>query len=63
MAISKKKKDALYSEVHSDIMDARIEIAKAMTDEHVSAIAQVRIDNILSALTIDAPKNAINIFE
>lgn len=60
MAISKKKENELYETVHEEIVQARIKIWK-MKDQPKISIAE--IDDILSDLTISAPKKAIDIFK
>jgi hypothetical protein len=58
MKLSKKKKDVLYGQVHADIMNARIEIVKLINEPG----ARAKVDDVLSALTFNAPLNAIKVF-
>tara|TARA_R110000851_G_scaffold299633_1_gene455681 strand:+ start:669 stop:860 length:192 start_codon:yes stop_codon:yes gene_type:complete len=60
MKLSNKKKTELYDVVHEEIIQARIKIWKMRNEPNIS-IAE--IDDILSDLTISAPKKAIDLFE
>ena len=60
MKLSNKKKTELYNVVHEEIIQARIKIWKMRNEPNIS-IAE--IDDILSDLTISAPKKAIDLFE
>lgn len=59
MKLSVKKKDALYSVVHEDIMQARIKIARLLHGNPKG----VFVDNILYDLAMNAPQKALDIFE
>ncbi len=49
------KKDQIYSELHEDIMHARIKIKKILGDDK----AWDEVDNVLSDLNMSAPQKAI----
>jgi len=58
--LSKVKEDLLYTTVHEEVMQARLKIWKMRNDKNIS-IAE--IDDILSDLSIKAPRMAIGCFE
>jgi hypothetical protein len=60
MKLSKKKEDQLYELVHKHIMNARLKIWK-MKDQPNISISE--IDDILSDLSINAPRAAIDLFK
>lgn len=57
--LSKKRESKLYSEVHEEVMKARIEVAHLLND--MPTIGN-KIDDIFYKLTINAPKKAIEVF-
>lgn len=59
MKLTKKKTDQLYNQIHEDIMQARIKIAKLLNFNPSGK----EIDNILSDLTRQAPQNAVDLFK
>lgn len=56
--VSKKKLDKLYSEVHEDVMMARVKIWKMKDDKNISIAA---IDDILFRLSMSAPQKAVEV--
>ena len=58
-SLSKKKESQLYSEVHEEVMKARISIARLLND--LPTIGK-KVDDVFYHLTIDAPKKAIEVF-
>lgn len=62
MKISKKKSNELYKSVSDDIMDARVSVIKVL-NKSVFRDVREQVDAILYRLSIDAPGNAISLFE
>ena len=60
MALSKKKETELYNDVYESIMEVRLKIWEMKDNPNIS-IAE--IDDILSDLSMNAPKSAIEIFK
>jgi hypothetical protein len=59
--LSEKKKTELYNSVSKDIMDARIEVQKLIKRNYGEAFAN-KVDEILYKLSMEAPQNALNVF-
>lgn len=58
--ISQKSAGRLYSEVHSKVMDSRIQIQKLMKHNPILSRA---VDDILFELSVQAPKAALSCFK
>lgn len=59
--LSENKKTELYNSVSRDIMDVRIEVQKLIKRNYGEAFAN-KVDEILSKLSMEAPQNALNVF-
>lgn len=58
--LTKKSKDILYSTLHDDIMDARIEIQKELC---IDTRFKQKVDDILFKLSVKLPDNALKCFK
>lgn len=59
-SINEKKRTELYGVVHGDIMQARIQLLKLF---RLNSEEWNRADSILYRLHMDAPENAVRVFD